>query len=403
MKLTRFSDHGPVIAITAGCLILLLSTGTRAGFGLFLQPISADLGWGREVFAFSLALQNLLWGATQPFGGAIADRYGSGRSIAVGGLFYALGVALMAGVETPLGLNFSAGLLIGIGMSGTSFAVVLGAMAREVSVERRSLVLGIGTAAGSLGQFIMVPLGQQFITSYGWSNALLLLSVFALLIVPAASALTGRAAANLETGLDNLDLRSAVNEAFGHRGFLFLTAGFFVCGFHVAFIAAHLPAYIVDNGLAAEYGAWALALVGLFNVIGSFTAGFMGGRYSKKQCLSILYFTRAVVILIFILVPLTPASVLVFAAAMGLLWLSTVPLTSGLVAQIFGPRYLSTLFGIVFFSHQIGSFLGVWLGGYLFDATGSYDLVWWISVALGVSSALLHWPINEQNLRLAPL
>ncbi len=390
-----------MIGIVAGCLILLLSTGTRAGFGLFLQPISSDLGWGREVFAFALALQNLLWGASQPFGGAIADKYGSGRSIAVGGVLYAIGVALMAGVETPLDLSFSAGLLIGIGMSGTSFAVVLGAMVREVPVEKRSMILGIGTAAGSLGQFIMVPLGQHFITSYGWSQALLLLSICVLIIVPAATALTGHSTDTPEEGQVNLDLRDALNEALSHRGFLFLTAGFFVCGFHVAFIAAHLPAYIVDNGLAADYGAWALALVGLFNVIGSFTSGIMGGRHSKKRCLSFLYFARAVVIVIFILVPITPASVLIFSAAMGLLWLSTVPLTSGLVAQIFGPQYLSTLFGIVFFGHQIGSFLGVWLGGYLFDATGSYNLVWWISVALGFSSALLHWPINEQSLRMS--
>ncbi len=402
LKTTRFANYVPVIAIVAGCLILLLSTGTRAGFGLFLQPVSADLGWGRGVFAFAMALQNLLWGASQPFVGAIADKYGSGRTIAVGGVLYAIGVALMSGVETPLALNFSTGLLVGVGLSGTSFAVVLGAIARHVSEEKRSLALGLGTAAGSLGQFTMVPLGQLFLTSYGWSQALVLLSVCSLIIVPASIVLTGRSAETGGTNQKNLSLRDALSEAFGHRGYLLLTAGFFVCGFHVAFIAVHLPSYIVDKGLSANYGAWALAVVGLFNVIGSLLAGVMGGRYSKKYCLSFLYFGRAILMAVFVLLPTTPVSVMMFAGILGLLWLSTVPLTSGLVAQIFGPQYLSTLFGIVFLSHQIGSFLGVWLGGYLYDSTGSYDVVWWIGVVLGIASALLHWPINETNLRVAP-
>lgn len=390
----------PVVVIAAGCLIAIITFGVRAGFGLFLAPMSADLGWGREVFAFAIALQNLLWGAAQPFAGALADRYGSGRVLAAGGLCYALGVALMGVPSSPLMFNLSAGVLVGLGLAGASFAVVLAAASRMVPEERRSWALGVITAAGSLGQFLFAPLGQAFIGAYGWSTALVLLSLFALAVVPLAGALSGRPAS---TGVGREQtIREALAEAGRHRGYLFLTAGFFVCGFHVAFITVHLPPYLVDLGLSASLGAWAIALVGLFNIVGSYTAGVLGGKHSKKYLLSSLYFARAVVIAAFVMLPPSPVTVLVFAAAMGLLWLSTVPLTSGLVAQIFGPRYMATLFGIVFFSHQVGAFIGVWLGGYLFDATGSYDVVWWLGVALGLAAALLHFPIDERRVpRLA--
>jgi predicted MFS family arabinose efflux permease len=382
-----------VLAIACGSFIVLLSFGIRSGFGLFLQPMSLDLGWGREVFAFALALQNLLWGASQPFVGAIADKWGTGRTVIGGGLLYALGVYLMSTTSSPPELYFSAGVLIGLGLSGTGFGVVLAAVGRAVPAERRSAALGLTTAIGSLGQFLMPPIGQAFLAAYGWSTALVLLALGSFAMVFAAGGLRGRVDAS---GQGEQTIRQALAEAGHHPGFLYLTAGFFVCGWHVAFIAVHLPAYLADGGISTEVAAWCLALIGLFNVIGSYTAGILGGRLSKKYCLSSLYLARSVVILAFIMVPLSVASALLFAAAMGLLWLSTVPLTSGLVAQIFGPRYMGTLFGIVFFGHQVGSFLGVWLGGYLYDAYGSYDLVWWLSIALGLIATLLHWPIDER-------
>lgn len=390
----------PLIIILAGCTIALLNFGVRSGFGLFLEPISAANGWGREVFALAIAIQTVLWGFGQPFAGALADRYGSGRVLAIGALFYAAGVALTAYSSTPLMLNLTHGMLIGIGLAGTSFTVALAAIARMVSPERRSWALGIGTAAGSMGQFLMVPLGQAFIAAYGWAFALILLSLFALAIVPLAFVLAGKA--DQGTGPQQ-SLGEALSEAGAQRSYWLLIGGFFVCGFHVSFIQTHLPAYIVDRGLDPQIGAWALALVGLANVIGSYTAGVLGGKHSKKYMLSFIYGARAVVIIAFVLLPMSPASVLAFAFCMGLLWLSTVPLTSGLVAQIFGPRYMATLFGVVFFSHQVGGFLGVWLGGRLFDLTGSYNIVWWISVGLGIFAAIVHWPIDERPLvRAAP-
>jgi predicted MFS family arabinose efflux permease len=383
-----------LLAIVCGSLILLLSFGIRSAFGLFLQPMSQDLGWGREVFALALALQNLIWGASQPFVGMVADKWGSGRTLALGGLLYAFGVWLMAQTSSPGELYFSAGLLIGLALSGTAFGVVLAAIGRSVAPERRSAALGITTALGSLGQFLMPPLGQAFLAAYGWQTALVVLACGSLLMVAAALGVQGRPQA---AAGDTQTLGQAIGEARRHGGYLLLTAGFFVCGWHVAFIAVHLPAYLADGGLSPGIAAWCLALVGLFNVIGSYTAGVLGGRLSKKYCLSFLYTARAVVISGFIMLPLTAASALVFSALMGLLWLSTVPLTSGLVAQIFGPRYMATLFGFVFFGHQVGSFLGVWLGGWLYDRYGSYDLIWWISIALGLIAALLHWPIDERG------
>jgi MFS family permease len=390
----------PLLVILAGCTIALLNFGTRSGFGLFLEPISAANGWGREVFALAIAIQTILWGFGQPFAGAFADRYGSGRVLAIGALFYAAGVALTAVSATPLMLNLTTGMLVGVGLAGTSFTVALAAIARMVAPEKRSWALGIGTAAGSMGQFLMVPLGQSFIAAFGWATALVLLSLFALAIVPLAFVLAGRAP---EGSGPQQSMGEALKEAGVQKSYWLLISGFFVCGFHVSFIQTHLPAYIVDRGLDPATGAWALALVGLANVVGSYTAGVLGGKRSKKYLLSFIYGARAVVIAVFVLLPMTEISVLVFAFCMGLLWLSTVPLTSGLVAQIFGPRYMATLFGIVFFSHQVGGFLGVWLGGRLFDATGSYDVVWWISLGLGVFAAIVHWPIDERPLaRLAP-
>ena len=389
----------PIMILAAGCLISFLALGIRTSFGLFLPTVSADLGWGREVFALGLALQNLLWGLGQPIAGAVADKFGNGRTIVAGAVCYAAGVAMMSTTGSPIEFHVSAGLLVGMGLAGTGFGVVLAAMGRAVPTERRSLALGLGAASGSLGQFVMVPLGQTFLTTYGWQTAFLLLALIAALMIPLAWPLRsrpGERAPQLKHSLSQ-----ALAEAGRHRGYILLTCGYFVCGFHVAFIAVHLPAYIIDKGLAPEVGAWALAIVGLANVVGSITAGVAGGRYSKKYLLCFLYTARAVIITIFLLTPATPASVLVFAFFMGLLWLSTVPLTTALVAQIFGVRYMATLVGIVFFSHQLGSFTGVWLGGYLFDLTGSYDVVWWLAVALGLAAALVHWPINERSLRPA--
>ncbi|EKV28225.1 MFS permease [Caenispirillum salinarum AK4] len=396
------------LVIVAGCLVGLLNFGVRSGFGLFLEPMSDARDWGREVFSVAIAVQNLMWGLGQPFAGAIADRYGTARVLIAGGILYAAGTALMAVSSTPLAITVTGGFIVGLGLAGSSFAIALSAMARNVPEDRRSWVLGLGTATGSLGQFLMVPLGQGFIAEYGWQTALGLLALFALVIALLAPALRGKpggaksgvgaaAVAEMEQTLG-----AALKEAAAHKGYVLLFLGFFVCGFHVAFIQVHLPAYLVDKGLSPALGAWALGLVGLFNVIGAYTSGILSGKFSKKMVLSGIYLARAVIIALFLLVPISPASVLLFSAAMGLLWLSTVPATSGLVAQIFGPRYMATLFGIVFLGHQLGAFLGVWLGGALYDATGSYDVVWWAGVALGLAAAALHWPIDERRVVREP-
>lgn len=394
-----------VIMIGAGSAIVLLNMGLRASFGLFLQPMSADLHWGREIFALALALQNLLWGAFQPVTGAIADRWGAGKVLAGGGVLYVLGLVLMANTAEPWQFNLGAGVMIGMAQAGAGLAIVLGAVSQYVTEDKRSLAFGIVTASASAGQLVVVPAGQAFLTFYGWPTAFLLLGCIAVLMIPLAGALRTRADGDTSAAADTTiapqeqTLVAALKEAGGHRGFVLLTIGFFVCGFHVSFIGVHLPAYLVDQGIDAKWGAISLMLIGGFNIVGSIFSGVLGGRFSKKYLLAGLYTTRAVIIFLFITVPISVPSVLLFSAAMGLLWLSTVPLTSGLVAQIFGPRYVSTLFGIVFFNHQIGSFLGVWLGGYLFDATGSYDGVWLACIGLGVAAAFLHMPIAEQPLR----
>jgi len=376
-------------------LILAISLGVRHGFGLFLAPMSAEFGWGRETFAFAIALQNLVWGLVQPFTGAAADRFGVARTVLIGGLLYAAGLALMAAADTPASLSLSAGVLIGLGLSGTSFSVILGAVGRAVPAEQRSMAMGIASAAGSFGQFVMLPGSLGLIQWLGWSSALLALGMLVALIVPLAAMMRGQREAPPAPGAQQ-SLGEALREAAGHSGFRLLALGFFVCGFQVVFIGVHLPAYLVDNHLPAQVGTTVLALVGLFNVVGTYTAGWLGSCYSKPRLLAGLYLIRAVVISLFLLAPLTEWSAYAFGIAMGLLWLSTVPLTNGTVATLFGVRNLSMLGGIAFLFHQLGSFFGGWLGGWLYDRTGSYDLVWQIAIALSLMATLLNWPIREQ-------
>ncbi|MEH6629325.1 MAG: MFS transporter [Halopseudomonas aestusnigri] len=389
----------PVIA--AGCVVLCLAFGVRSSYGLFVKPITDELGWGREVLAFSLAIQNLMWGLAQPLAGMIADRYGAGRVLVFSALLYGAGVILGATGYSPEASHLGAGFFVGLGLSGTTFGVVLAVIGRSVSEEKRSLALGIATASASLGQFLIIPLGSALLQSFGWTDALVILGFMVLAIIPAAYFLRGVSMVRAGTAeaAQTMSLPEALKEASRHSGYWLLIAGFFVCGFHLAFITVHFPSYAIDKGMAPEIGAWTLALVGLANIFGSYAAGALGGTYRKKYLLSAIYIARSVVILAFILVPASTASFLIFGFTMGLLWLSTVPLTSGLVAQIFGPRYMGTLFGIVFLSHQVGSFIGVWLGGYLYDTTKSYDLVWWISIFLGIFAAIIHWPISDRSLR----
>jgi MFS family permease len=382
------------LVIAAGCLIALISFGPRSIMGLFLGPMTEARGWSRELFALAIAIQNIVWGLGQPFAGAIADRYGSGRVLAGGGLIYAAGLALMAWAPSAAWLHLSAGVMIGLGMAAASFSIVLAAFGRRVPAERRSVVFGIGTAAGSMGQFVFAPLGQGLIANYGWSQALMVLAAVMLAVPVLAMAMAGRPTAS-DIALRKQSLREALVEAFGHRSFNLLVAGFFVCGFQLAFVTTHLPPYLVDIGLPISLAAWALALIGLCNVFGSLASGWIGQAYSKPIVLALIYLARSAAIVFLMLAPPSAASVLVFAAVMGFLWLSTVPLTTALVAIMFGPRYLATLSGVVFFSHQVGSFLGVWLGGRLYDQTGSYDIVWWLGAALGVFAAIVHWPIRE--------
>ena len=385
----------PAIALLCGGIILTLSMGTRQGFGLFLKPMTLDHGWSRETFAFALALQNLLWGASQPFVGMIADRMGAGRVLVVGALLYAGGLVLMAMSDTGLQFSLATGVVLGLAQGCTTFSIVFGVIGRAFPPEKRSMALGLSSAAGSFGQFAMVPYSQTLITHLGWFNALLTLAVTILLIAPLASALVEKRGGSAG-GVPAQGVADAVREAFTHKSFLLLTAGYFVCGFQLAFITVHFPAYLVDRGLTANVGMVALATVGLFNIIGSYAAGALGAKYTKKYLLSSIYLSRSLVIALFIFLPLSETSVYLFAAAIGVLWLSTVPLTNGVVAGIFGVGYMSMLSGIVFFSHQIGSFTGVWLGGYLFDHTGSYQVVWMISIALGIFAGLINLPIEER-------
>ncbi len=390
--------RSPLAVVICGCMVLLLFNGLRSNAGLYLQPMTQANGWSRETFSLAIALQNILWGFGGPFFGAIADRYGAGRTMVIGATLYALGFYGMSQAQTSFELFGSAGALIGFGISGTAYGIVLAVLARNTSPQKRSLVMGLGTAAGSMGQFVMLPVGQAWIAQYGWQNALILQGVLALAIIPLASVLAGRPDAKAHAAQASQSLSQALSAAGGDRSFHLLFWGYFTCGFQVVFIGLHLPAYLVDKAMPAQLGAAAIAVVGLFNIVGSLASGWLGGRYSKKYLLSGLYLARSAVIALFVFLPLSNLSVYLFAGAMGLLWLSTVPLTQGLVGQIYGLRYMGMLSGIVFFGHQIGSFLGAWLGGKIFDATGSYDLAWWLIIASGFSAAILHLPIREAPL-----
>jgi MFS family permease len=384
----------PGIVLVCGCLILFLAFGARAGFGLFLQPISLEFGWGREVLSFSLALQQIVWGALGPLAGAIADRYGTGRVVAACGALYALGLAGMSFAQTPLAMHFAAGVLVGGALSGATFATVLAVIGRTVAPEKRSTALGVATAAGSFGQFALLPVTQLLIGRFDWHVALLVMAALTALIMPLAVALAGRQS----SPIGGQSLGAALREAWRERGFHLLFWGYFVCGFHIAMLTVHLPAFVTDSGLSATHGMTALALIGLFNIVGTLSAGWAGGRFSKKYLLSSIYSVRAVLIAILVLFPLSPLTLYVFACGIGLLWLGTVPLTNGLVGQIFGLRYMATLTAIVFFGHQIGSFVGVWLAGYLYDTTGSYAGAFYTSIGLGIFAALINLPVNEKPL-----
>ncbi|GAB4537773.1 MAG: MFS transporter [Roseibium sp.] len=385
------------LVIACGCLVALISFGPRSAMGLFFQPMTDARDWSREIFALALAIQNLMWGIGQPVAGMVADRYGTWKAMTLGALLYGAGLVLMIDAQSALALHVSAGVLIGIGIAFSSFSLVLAAFGRTVTPAQRSLAFGIGTASGSLGQFLFAPLGATLIENIGWQDTLIVFTGLVALIPLLAIALRGKSEApGGVTPAGDQNLKSAMAEAFGTRGFILLTLGFFVCGFHVAFITVHLPPFIADLGLDPRWGGWAIALIGLCNVVGSLASGYIGGRYSKPIFLSLIYLGRAIAIFAFIMLPVTPLSVLLFSGVMGLLWLSTVPPTSGLVAVMFGPRYMATLFGFVFLSHQIGAFLGVWLGGRLYDETGSYDAIWWCGIALGIFAAVIHWPIEEK-------
>lgn len=396
--MTGFLKRHVWLVILAGFTVASLGMGIRQNFGQFLPAMTADLGIGREAFAFAMALQNIIWGITTPFAGAMADKYGSGKMVALGGLTYTCGLFIMSNAEGAFGLNMGAGLFIGFGQAAAGFAVLLGAVARRVPASRRSLALGVATAGGSFGQFYMAPVSLGLIEATGWSMALIYMAGLSVIMVVLASALTGKAS-DVTEGDPTQTISQAVREATAYRSYWLLFVGFFVCGFQISFVAVHLPAFITDLGLDAATGAWAIGLIGFFNIIGTYACGALGDRYSKKYLLSILYFLRSGVVAVFLLAPPSQVSVFIFASALGLLWLGTVPLTSGLVAQIFGIRYMSTLFGIVFFGHQLGSFSGVWWGGYIFDTTGSYDQMWIASIVLGLMAGFLHLPIVEQPLR----
>ena len=386
---------GILALVLCGALVLAISNGLRSSFGLFGTPISLDLGISRETFALAIAIQGIVWGISQPFFGALADRHGAVKIVLAGTVIYVGGLLWMAWADGALGLYLGQGVLVGLGISATGFAVVLGPVGRAVPPEKRSMALGIAAAGGSFGQFALAPVGGALLGGVGWSMALIVYCGLAALMVPC---LIGMRGSHMPPEGDAQSLGEALAEARAHSGFWLLCGGFFVCGFHVYFIATHLPPFLTDAGLSPMLGATAIAVIGLGNIVGTFAAGWLGGRYRKKYVLSYFYLGRALVIGGFFVTPLNEASVLVFAALMGLLWLGTVPLTSGLVAEIFGPRYLGALFGIVFLSHQVGSFLGAWLGGYVFDETGSYDAVWLTAVGLGVVAAAIHWPIADRPL-----
>lgn len=386
--------------LLCGAFIVTLSMGIRHGFGLWLQPITMDRGWSRETFAFAIAVQNLMWGITGPFAGMLADRFGAFKVLVLGSGLYALGLVLMGLSTSGLAFTGSAGVLLGMAQAGTTYAVIYGVIGRNVAPEKRSWAMGVAAAAGSFGQFLMVPVENWLIGHVGWQQALFFLGCLALAIAPLALGLKEPKAAAGAHGHQQ-SIGQALREAFAYPSFQLLMAGYFVCGFQVVFIGVHMPSYLKDKGLSPEVATYALALIGLFNVFGTYAAGALGQRLAKRHILSAIYLLRSVAIVAFLLVPLSPMSVYIFSSVMGVLWLSTVPPTNAVVAQIFGVQYLSMLGGFVFFSHQIGSFLGVWLGGKLYDTTGSYDIVWYIAIALGIFAALVNLPVRETAIQRA--
>ena len=389
--------------LACGAAIVTLSMGVRHGFGLWLLPITQDQGWTRENFAFAMAIQNLSWGVFGIFAGMLADRFGGFRVLVGGALLYALGLMGMALSTSTLVFTLTAGILIGAAQAGTTYAVIYGIIGRQIPAERRSWAMGMAAAAGSFGQFLMVPVEGFLIIQFGWQQALLILAAAALLMAPLAWGLREPGFSGQSTPIKREQtILQALREAFGYRSFQLLMAGYFVCGFQVVFIGVHMPSYLKDNGLSPQVASYALALIGLFNVFGTYAAGVLGQKLAKRKILSFIYFMRAVAISIFLLAPLTPWSVYLFSCAMGLLWLSTVPPTNAIVAQVFGVAHLSMLGGFVFFSHQVGSFMGVWLGGLLYDQTGSYNVVWYLSIALGLFAAAINWPIKEQPIDRGP-
>ena len=395
----------PKLSITqvlvCGALLVTLSMGIRHGFGLWMQPVTMDRGWSRESFALAIAIQNLTWGLAGPVAGMLGDRFGAFRVLVAGGLLYAGGLVAMALAPTPLAFMASAGVMLGLAQSGTTYAVVYGVIGRNIEPERRSWAMGMTAAAGSFGQFLMLPVDNWLITEWGWRTALFVLALMALTILPLALGLRERQVPSTATG-PRQSVGQAIREAFGSRSFQWLTAGYFVCGFQVVFIGVHMPSYLKDQGLDPQVATWALALIGLFNVFGTYGAGVLGQRLPKRYLLAANYFSRSIFITLFVLAPLSPWSVYLFSAAMGLLWLSTVPPTNAIVAQVFGVQYMSMLSGFVFLSHQVGSFLGAWLGGRLYDMTGSYTLMWWIAVVLGVAAALINLRVDERPIVRTP-
>ena len=387
----------PAMVIACGGLAMTIVLGTRHGFGLYLQPMTLDLGISRETFSIAIALQNLFYGFSQPLTGMIADKFGAAKVMAFGTIAYAIGLVLMSYSTSGMELNLSAGLLIGIAMGCCGFSTVYGVVGRTVSAANRSTALGIVGAAGSMGQFLMLPYGQMLINHLGWQQALLVLAFTVLLLLPLSTALVEDKNAQVQSSFKQ-SIPAALREAFAHRGFLLMCIAYTVCGFQLLFISVHFPAYLIDQKMSPATGMIALALIGLCNTFGSFTWGWLGGRYTKKYLLATLYFTRAMVVMAFILSPLSPMTVYLFSSAIGFLWLGTAPVTSALIAQIFGPRYLSTLTGCAFMFHQVGSFLGVWIGGRIFDVSGSYNLMWWIIIFAGFIAALLNLPVDERQI-----
>jgi MFS family permease len=391
----QISWRTPAVIVLCGCLISMLSFGPRATLGFFLTPQSQANGWGRDVFGLAIAIQNILWGLGQPLAGMLADRFGIVRVLWVGGICYAIGLIMMAYATTPLLLDISAGVFIGFGLAGCSFGIVLAALGKLLPERWRALAFGAGTAAGSFGQFLYAPLAVSLIDAIGWQQTLITFGVAMLLVLPLSLALATRGSGQGAPGAQQ-SLRQALFEAFGERSYILLVLGYFTCGFQLAFITVHLPAYLVDRGLSSDVGGWTIAVIGLFNIVGSLTAGWLSNLMPRRYILSFIYFSRALAVLAFIMFPVTPVSAIVFGAVMGFLWLSTVAPTNAIIALIFGTRWLATLSGFAFFSHQVGGFLGVWLGGVVFERSGSYDAVWWLSVLFGLLSAVINLPIVEK-------